>query len=298
MIAVQQGQCSTGTADGVTGYGFVTPSRIPKESFFNPVAESIPQDQPMPSSLSNRVGSPFAYSVVLALACVTPALASAQAAPKKSYGGGLDFGYVTASGNTSTTTISLGETFGWTITPKATFAQRTRYIYGKSQHVLNANLLDIAAAVDYKLVDGLGVTAGGEFDRNTFAGIRRRFQETFGVVYKLTTAKHDSARFDGGILWSQQTNLEDTRENFTAYRAGMLLKHPFSATAFVQHAMEIIPNIKNSDDWRFNSETALVAALSKRFSTKVSYTIRYDNLPETGFETTDRILTVGLQFSY
>ena len=38
-----------------------------------------------------------------------------------------------------------------------------------------------------------------------------------------------------------------------------------------------------------------MAPLSKRFAVKLSYAIRFDNLPEPGFERTDRVFTSGLQ---
>lgn len=46
------------------------------------------------------------------------------------------------------------------------------------------------------------------------------------------------------------------------------------------------------------SETSLVAPLSARFAVKVAYTVRFDNLPEPGFEKTDRILSSGLQVTF
>jgi hypothetical protein len=52
------------------------------------------------------------------------------------------------------------------------------------------------------------------------------------------------------------------------------------------------------DDYRFNSETAIVAAVSRNVSFKTSYAIRFDNTPEPGFTDTDRLLTTGLQIRY
>jgi hypothetical protein len=42
----------------------------------------------------------------------------------------------------------------------------------------------------------------------------------------------------------------------------------------------------------------LTAPLSRPIALRVSYLIRFDNLPEPGFETTDRILTTGVQIAF
>jgi putative salt-induced outer membrane protein YdiY len=47
-----------------------------------------------------------------------------------------------------------------------------------------------------------------------------------------------------------------------------------------------------------NAESALVAPLSDLLSLKLGYSIRYDKLPEPGFEKTDRVFSSGLQINF
>ena len=47
--------------------------------------------------------------------------------------------------------------------------------------------------------------------------------------------------------------------------------------------MEVLPNVDQTDDLRINSESQLVAPLARRVSLKVSYAVKFDNLPEPGF---------------
>ena len=63
-------------------------------------------------------------------------------------------------------------------------------------------------------------------------------------------------------------------------------------------SVEAIPNLDTSDDWRLNSESALVAAFSKRLALKLTYLVRYDHLPEPTFKDTDRLFTAGIQVTY
>jgi hypothetical protein len=246
-------------------------------------------------ALTRRCGR-FLAGAMLAIA---PANAvSAQAAKKPSVGGSLDLGFVQSSGNTRTTTLSFGDNFGWTATPKLQVRQTLRSIYGEVDDKVNANLIDIDVSGDYKLVERLGVTASVGFDRNPFAGIARRVEQSVGVSWHIESARHDSLRFTGGMLWTQQRNTADVESNFTSVRVGLSYRCPLGPRAYLLHAMEAIPNLDVTEDWRFNSETSVVAALRKKFSLKVSYTVHYDHLPEPTFKKMDRIATAGIQFAY
>ena len=68
--------------------------------------------------------------------------------------------------------------------------------------------------------------------------------------------------------------------------------------AYVQQLAEFLPNIETGNDFRLNTETALVAPISRAFAVKVAYTIHFDNLPEPGFKKTDRVLSSGIQVTH
>ena len=81
----------------------------------------------------------------------------------------------------------------------------------------------------------------------------------------------------------------------SAARAASAFQYNFKPSAYFLQLVEVLPNLEETDDLRVNTETALVAPLSRRLAIKISYVIRYDKLPEPGFEKTDRLLTSGLQ---
>lgn len=230
-----------------------------------------------------------------------PALAlalPATAQDAKKVGGSLDLGFVSSSGNSSVETFSLGQKLTWTPAARVAVRQGLRSVYGEADDVVNANSLNIDASLDYKLVDGLGLTAGAGFERNRFAGLARRTEQSLGLAYSFATASADSVRMTAAAVWNQQRNLADEKSDFVSARAGIYYKRPLSATAVFQQALEAIPNLETSDDWRMNSETALIAQLRANLGLKLSYVVRYDNLPEPTFKPADRILTAGIQATY
>jgi putative salt-induced outer membrane protein YdiY len=112
----------------------------------------------------------------------------------------------------------------------------------------------------------------------------RSARDTLGVETALTAQRERST-----------ANVE---QSFAAARTAASFKHLFGPAAFVTQTLEWTANLETSDDQRVNSETALTAPLSRQIALRVSYLIRFDNLPEPGFEKTDRILTTGVQISF
>ena len=81
-------------------------------------------------------------------------------------------------------------------------------------------------------------------------------------------------------------------------RSATVYRHNFTKAAYFQQGVEFLPNLDTSEDYRVNSETALVAPISSHIGMKFAYVIRFDNLPETGRAKNDRIFTSGLQFNW
>lgn len=81
-------------------------------------------------------------------------------------------------------------------------------------------------------------------------------------------------------------------------RSTLSFKQTFASKSFVQQRVEFLPNLNDSNDYRINSESSLVAPLSGSIALKASYVVRFDNQPEPTFEKTDRLLTTGLQITF
>lgn len=236
-------------------------------------------------------------AVAAAAALALPCASAAQAAPKR-VGATLDMGYVAASGNTSTKTFSLGDNVTWNAATDFVVRQKLRAVYGENQDRVIANSLDFDVSGDYRVVDGVGVVVGAGFDRNRFAGVKRRYEQSVGLSWRFATQARDSVRFTGGVLWTQQRNLEDVQREFVAFRGTFAYRRPIGGNAMFSQSMEAIPNIEVREDWRFNSETGISAALTKALALKLVYTVRYDNMPEPKFKDTDRIISTGLQVTF
>jgi putative salt-induced outer membrane protein len=232
---------------------------------------------------------------ILVLSIIAPALTAQETAPKPVQFTG-DIGYVNTAGNTDISTLNIGEKLDYNLT-HVTFKHFFSLVYGETDGNTTTSLWRTGVRADYALSSRLALFTSLGFDRNRFAGIQRRFEEGVGLGFKAIAEEKNKLEFEAGIAVTQQRSTTDVDDNFTSARAAGTFQHNFTPTAFFQQMVEVLPNLELSEDLRVNSETSLVAPLSKRFAVKLSYVIRYDKLPEPTFKKTDRLFTSGLQIS-
>lgn len=208
-----------------------------------------------------------------------------------------DVGYVQTSGNTAVTTTSVGEK--WTQSRGLlTLEQTFSFVYGEQAGIEVNNALAAGIRADYRLGNHFSLYGDLKFDRAPFSGIARRTVESFGLQLLALAATSDTVRVSVGASMTQQLGTDDNQNNFPAANAGLVWRHVFTAAAYFQQNLETVPNLKDQDDVRIFSESALIAPISARIGMKLSYIVRFDNVPEPGFKSTDRIFTTGLQITF
>ena len=243
---------------------------------------------------------PAAIAVVM---CLTTGAASAQDNPPPPSEFSADLGFVSVTGNTSVTTLSLGEKWIRRIA-RWEFKQDLGVVYGETDGAETSNLWKASLRGDYGLGSNLALYARTAFDRNKFAGVKSRFAEGIGVVAKITATDVNQLNVEGGFELTQQDNLDGTSDSFSSLRAASTWKRMFSANAYFFQGIEFLPNLDESDDYRINSETTVVAPLSSHVAMKASYQVRFDNLPSLNaagsapLKKSDRILSTGIQVTF
>ncbi len=250
------------------------------------------------SSVAACGATAIASVVVLATAplLVSDALA-AQSTPGVVTKVTADLGYVQTGGNTNLTTLNIGERFTQQ-RGRLSLQQQLNIVYSEQRDTVKANQLRLIARGDYRIDQIMSVFVAVTFDRNRFAGIQRRFDEQIGIQARLFAGRRDTLRIEGGGTVTQEIKLDGVQKNFPAARAAGSWRHAFNRTSYFHQTAEFLPNMRDADDWRLNTESTVVAPVSSRIGLKVSYVVRYDNLPAPGFVDSDRLFTTGLQLTF
>ncbi len=208
-----------------------------------------------------------------------------------------DIGLVNTAGNTSNTTLNVGEAASYTA-GRVTLAQSFSMVYGRTEGKRSAENYNAGVRGDYAVSPAMGVYLQGKYNRDRFAGISRRFEEGAGLTLTAATTERAILVFEAGATVNQQWSIDGGKDDYAAGRGAIRFKRMLNKAAFFEQLAEVLPNFSTSEDVRVNTETALVAPVSAHIALKISYVIKFDNLPEPGFEKTDRLLTSGLQMVF
>ena len=233
--------------------------------------------------------------LLICAAFLAPVVASAQSADTTKLT--FDLGLVNTAGNTNITTFNLGNAFSYIAHPWV-FSEAATMVYGASHDTVNNDQYHAIVRTDYGFSTSIAAYGYVGFDRNRFAGLVSRYQEAVGLAWQAVAAASDKLGVEAGLSENQQRNSGGTSTNYPAARVAANYKHLLTAASFVQEAVEILPDLKQSKNLQVNSETDLVAPISKKIALKVAYIIRFDNLPPPGFKKTDRTLTTGVQIAF
>jgi putative salt-induced outer membrane protein len=236
---------------------------------------------------------PLAPLALLLIAAALPAQEPAPVVTKVT----ADFGYVQAAGNSQVTTTSIGQKLTQS-RGRLGLQQTFNFVYGEQQGTVNTNFLAAGIRADYKLGGLFSAFASVAFDRNSFAGIERRFEENLGIAWRAIGGPKDTLRIEAGGSVTQQRSTDGVVNDFPAARAAFAYRRLFSESSYFLQTVEAIPNFKDTDDFRVNTESSVVAPISSRIGVKLSYVVRFDHLPEPGFQKTDRIFTTGVQITF
>ena len=237
-------------------------------------------------------------AVLLAAALMhAPFTLAAQEQDDSPWKAQVDLGLVNTAGNTSTTTLAGADEIVYTTLPW-TFTQTFAVVYGRNEGVTTAESYRAKLRADRALSPRVTVFGRGGWDRDEFAGIKRRFEEDLGISYEAVAAERTTLKLEAGAFAAQQRATLDGENNFYGARAAATFKQMIGAKASFQQIAEFLPNLKDTGDLRIHSETALVAPLSRLFSLKAAYVVDFDNQPEPGFGETDRRLTTGLRVTF
>jgi putative salt-induced outer membrane protein YdiY len=193
--------------------------------------------------------------------------------------------------------VNASERLEW-VRPLFLWQQSFEAVNGTTDGEESANLIATRLRGDWTPPGRMSVYTFVSFDRNRFAGISRRFEEGAGLSYKLIEQARHLLTSELGSQLVQQRGTDDLTDEFLAGRAAALYRFTFRENSYFDARTEYLPNFETSDDYRMNTELAIVAPLSTHFGIKVGYVVRFDNLPQLGAEKTDRFLTTGLQAAY
>lgn len=245
------------------------------------------------AAVANRIGVVVATCLLL----VSPALRAQDAKQPKPVQFTTDLGFVSASGNSEFSTFNLGDKLTLHSGPWE-HRQAFGSVYGITGDSETTNMIFVNWRSNYSLTERASIFIYGGFDRNRFAGVAHRFEETVGLSWKIIVDGGQTWSLEAGAGMTQQQGADGSSQAFASARTETEYRKNFAEDTYVYQKLEYLPNLEAQNDYRLNTETGVVAPLSAHLALKIGYSVRFDNIPEPTKRKSDRILTSGLQLNF
>ncbi|MBK6496619.1 MAG: DUF481 domain-containing protein [Gemmatimonadetes bacterium] len=210
-----------------------------------------------------------------------------------------DLGYVSTAGNSSVQTLNLGDRvsakFG-----VVTISQQFSLVHGRSKGKTVTSLYRAQLRSGLLTADHLRHLRPGQLraQRLRRPRVPHRDQHRVDGVAPRRPASPPHAR---GRRLGDGTALGRPRQapqpGLPRWARGDGLYPEARRQASFAQTIELLPNFREKEDLRINTESTVVAPITKEVGVKLSYVIRYDGLPQPGFLSTDRLFTSGIQIT-
>jgi putative salt-induced outer membrane protein len=222
---------------------------------------------------------------------------SEEEAEAPPWSGALGLSYLATSGNTDTSSFGLDIEVKRDPAPWG-FAAFLKSQQAQKDGARTAERYFAAIRGERAFGERWSAFAGVSGERDRFQGIDLRMIIEAGGIYNALLGPRHNLSFDAGLTWTRdETTLDETSDS-AGMLAGVFYAFQISENATVTERLVYFPNLDESDDWRYQSETALTANINSRWAVKLGYLIRYDNLPVEGFEKRDTTSSASIVMSF
>lgn len=213
--------------------------------------------------------------------------------PPKPWKNETEFSFVSANGNTRSTTTSGKDTLTYTIS-KTSLELSGGGLGAKSAGVVVAEQYNAAEKVSYKVTERDYLFERFGWDKDRFAGIRNRYDSSVGVGRTILKYEHDTLLSEIGGGYISEKRIHSSDKDFATGRGYLKYTHTISPTANFSQDAEYVQSLREGRDARIKTETAVIAALSAHLSLKASYVWKYVGAPPPNVGRSDTLTSIAL----
>ena len=242
---------------------------------------------------------------ILAAGLGGPAQAQATLKPDGRFRSAIGLGASWTSGNTSTRQLSLNAD-----AVRATAEDRTTLFgsanYARSEGVTTSDRVRLGGRHDIELRGPAFGFGSLEFERNKFANLELRGQLGAGLGWHLVKTQAVSWDLLAGVSYSDDRYFDPMLidgQARTSYGYGGLLlgeesTHRFNEVTSAKQRLTLVPNLKNSGEYRAQWDAGLAVSMSRALSLNLGLAMTYNSEPGPGRKTSDTLLTTGVSVRF
>lgn len=209
--------------------------------------------------------------------------------------GNAQVSFLNTTGNTETSVLGVGGEANYKAASPWSMGAKVFFSRGEEDGVETMKKLSASLRAGRALSARTDLFVEGLYAEDIYAGIDSRIGGELGVSHQLTTTGKHLVTVEAGLGVLHEVRLPaSTAEDFGTGRGGLIYKFVISKTADFKNQASYIANLSDGTDWRFTDTAALSAALSARFSMKLSYNVTHLNKPPLDKKATDTTASAAL----
>lgn len=235
------------------------------------------------------------WGIIVVVVGVCAMAASGYGEEKKKWSDQAELSFVNTGGNTDVTSLAGKNLLKHAFSEDVVGSWEIAALYGKTEGVKTAERYATEFRLDYTYTEQIYLAGIGGWFKDEFAGIESSYYLGPAIGYKYLTGPQHFLAGEVGLYYVTEDYINNTNSDYPQGRLFGLYEYAFTEKNKFSQSLEFLYDFEDSDNYRINSETALISALSGYFSLKASYVIRYNNEPvPSTLDDTDTILAVAL----
>ncbi len=229
-----------------------------------------------------------------------PAVLGAQEtteAPASPWAGNLGLSYLATGGNSDTTSFGFDAKLERVPEPWGLLFL-ANYLKATDSGDTTAERYGISLRANRKLSERWELFGGAGAGRDRFAGFDFRGLLEAGASYHALLGPEILLRLDGGLTWTKEDRIAEEDRDYLGGVLGLDFAWKPKKDIALTQQLKFFPDFDRSSNWRLYSETAFQSTVAGPLAVKLSYEVRYQNLPVEGFDKTDTTTKASLVLSF
>lgn len=209
-----------------------------------------------------------------------------------------EVGIVVTSGNARTQSYNLKQTNSYLFSGNL-LRFIGKYLQTRNQGIESARQWSLGLRYEREISTRWALFAGQSLDSDIFAGYFQRYNSDGGGKYFILKQERLEWLTEAGYRFTHENRRNGQSKQFHYARIYSEFTRGWNENVSSKLSVEYLPNLVESRDWLLNGEFSTSAVLNKIFSLKVSYAVRYRNVPPpTAIAKTDTVFTTALVATY
>ncbi len=236
-------------------------------------------------------------SIVLTLLTVLILYPGLAAAAEGKLSDQAELSFVETTGNTETVSLAAKNVLKYQFSEKLLGTWSVGLLLVEADQVTTAEQYSTRIRLDYIISERFYTFADTGWFQDEPAGVDSRIDLGAGAGYKFLTGPDHEMLGEAGLIQTSEEFTDGTDNDYLGSRLFGRYAYNFNEKSQFSQSLEYLQDFDDTDNYIFNSETALTTVMSDVLSFKTSYVVNYDNVPPPGSEDTDTKLSATLVVS-